>query len=152
MLKTVKLAHLITLSSSPVPCSCKNLSFSEGSWIFRLANGCSSFFLEREVVQLAGKPCADLTVDRLAQRTVYMRSHWRTSRNQHCKKSLESLLIGKTKLFRDENCSVLIEHEHGCRSSTSPGCDQLNPSCSPVAQNWAAVVIYLFIWNEPREE
>ena len=39
------------------------------------------------------------------------------------------------------------EHKHGCRSSTSPGCDQLSPSCSPVAQNWAAIFfIYLFIY------
>ena len=71
MLKTVKLAHLVALSSSPVACSCKNLSFSDGSWIFRLANGCS-FFSERKVVKLAGKRFdpEGLTVDRLAQRTV----------------------------------------------------------------------------------
>ena len=108
MLKTVKLAHLVTLFSSPVPCSCKNLSFSEGSWIFRLANGCSFlfFFFERKVVQLAGKPFEGLTVDRLAQRTVCALTD-EPRRNQHCKKSLESLLIGKTELFRDENCSVL---------------------------------------------
>ena len=85
MLKTVKLAHLITLSSSPVPCSCENLSFSEGYWIFRLANGCSFFFFESKVVQLAGKPFEGLTVDRLAQRTVCALTD-EPRRNQHCKK------------------------------------------------------------------
>ena len=97
MLKTVKLAHLVTLSSFPVPCSRKNLSFSDGSWIFRLANayGCSIFFFffERKVVQLAGKPFEGLTVDRLTERAVCALTV-EPRRNQHCKKSLESR--GKT--------------------------------------------------------
>ena len=91
MLKTVKLAYPVTLSSS---CSCKTLSFSDGSWIFRLADGCSFFFFfKRNVVQLAGKPFEGLTVDRLAQRTVCALTV-EPRRNQHCKRSPESLLIG----------------------------------------------------------
>ena len=141
----MKLAHLVTLSSSPVTSSCKNLSFSEGSWIFRLANGCSFFFFEREVVQLAGKPFAGLTVDRLAQRTV-------CALTDEPRRNPATLQEKSRKLayWQDQTLSrrklLSSEHEHGCRSSTSPGCDQLSPSCSPVAQNWAAVVIYLFIY------
>ena len=63
------------------------------------------FFFERKVVQLAGKPFEGLTVDRLPQRTVCALTV--EPRRNHCKKSLESLLIGKTELFRDANCSVL---------------------------------------------
>ena len=113
---TVKLSHLVTLSSSSVACSCNNLSFSDGSWIFRLANGCAFIFFERKVVQLEGKLFEGLTVDRLAQRTVGAFTV-EPIRNQHCKKSLESLLIGKTELFRDENCSLL---------STSTDVDQVH--------------------------
>ena len=81
-----------------------------------MADGCSFFFFERKVVQLAGKPFEGLTVDRLAQRTAGALTVEPT-RNQHCKNSLESLLIGKTELFRDENCSVL---------STSTDVDQVH--------------------------
>ena len=144
MLKTVKLAHLFTLSSSPVPCSCKNLSFSDGSWIFRLTNDCSFFFFFRKKsCATAGQTFEGLTVDRLAQRTVCALTV-EPRRNQHCKKSLESLLIGKTKLFRDENCSVL---------STSTDVDQVHRLAAissallvpPLLKTEKPFFIYLFI-------
>ena len=108
MLKTVKLAHLVTLSSSPVPCSCKNLSFSDSSWIFRLANGCSFFFFFQKKSCATGGQTLRRPDSRsicTASRTVG--SHCRTQEKPTLQESLESLLIGKNELFRDENCSVL---------------------------------------------
>ena len=108
MPKTVKLAHFVTLSSSPVPCSCKNLSFLTVLGFFdwpMVVPFFFFFFFKRKVVQLAGKPFEGLTVDRFAQRTVG--SHCRTQEKPTLQESLESLLIGKNELFRDENCSVL---------------------------------------------
>ena len=148
MLKTVKLAHLVTLFSSPVPCSYKNLSFSDGSWIFRLANGCSFFFF-----QLAGKPFEGLTVDRLAQRTVCALTV-EPRRNQHCKWSLESLLI----LARPISFATKIA-QFWARAWMSikyiVWLDQLSPSCSPVAQTeqpfFHLFLFSFFFWNEPRE-
>ena len=115
----------VTLSSSPIACICSARIFlfkADGSWIFRLANGCFFLFCflsKRKLCNWRANPSkAPLTCT--AHR---MRPHCWPRRNQHCKKSLESLLIGKIEIFRDE-------HEHGCRSSASPGCDQLSPSCS----------------------
>ena len=134
MLKTVKLAHLVTLSGSPVPCSCKTLSFSDGSWIFRLANGCSFFFFFQK------KNCATggQTLRRPGSRSTCtahrMRSHCRTQEKPTLQEKSR-----KPAYWQDRALSrrklISSEHEHGCRSSTSPGCDQLSPSCSPVAQN-----------------
>ena len=135
----------VTLSSSPVACIlfCKNLSlqgwgfldFSIGQWFF--------FFLSKESyatgAQTLRKPDSRSTCT-----SHHMRPHCWSRRNQHCKKSLESLLIGKTEIFRDE-------HERGCRSSALPGCDQFSPSCSSRAafrelKAWAAgFFFFLFL-------
>ena len=73
-----------TLSSSPVASSCKNLSFfSDGSWIFRLANGCFFFFFQKKSCATGGqtlrKPGSRSTCT--AHR---MCSHCCPQRNQHC--------------------------------------------------------------------
>ena len=74
-----------------------------------------------------------------------MRSHWRTQKKPTLQEKSRKLAYWQDRtLSRRKSLSYELEHEHGCRSRTSPGCDQLSPSCSPVAQNWAAVVIYLF--------
>ena len=83
-----------------------------------------------------------------------MRFHCRTQKKQHCKKKSRKLAYWQDRTLSRRKL-LSSEHEHGCRSSTSPGCDQLSPSRSPVAQNWGAVFIYLlilFYWNEPRGE
>ena len=57
----------------------------------------------------------------------------------------------KLAYWQDRNLSrrkmLSSEHENGCRSSASPGCDQPSPSCSPRAsraQNLSSRVFYLF--------
>ena len=132
MLKTVKLAHLVTLSSSPVACSCKNLSFSDGSWIVRLANGCSFLFFQKKSCATGGQ-----TLRRPDSRSTCtahrMRSHCRTQKKPLQEKSRKFAYWQDRTFLRRKLLSS--EHEHGCRSSASPGCDQVRPSCSPVAQN-----------------
>ena len=44
--------------------------------------------------------------------------------------------------MRDVSPSQRLLQSAKSQRSTSPGCDQLSPSCSPVAQNRAAVFIY----------
>ena len=75
-------------------------------------------FFSKKLCNWRAKPFEGLIVDRLAQRTVCTLTD-EPRINQHCKKSLESLLIGKTELFRDENRSVMS-------SSTSTDVDHVH--------------------------
>ena len=123
---------------------------ADGSWIFRLANGWFFFVFSKKVVQLAGKPFEGLSDSRSTCTAHLMRSPCCPRRNQHCYKSLESWLIGKTEIFRDQLSS---EHEHGCQS----GMHRLATfsSALPVPRElktWAAVFFLFFFLSEPREE
>ena len=146
--QSLKLAHLVTLSSSPVPCSnsCKNLSFSDGSWIFRLANG---FFFFRKKSCATGHGHGRQTLRRPDSRSTCTahrrRSHCRTHKKPTLQEKSRKLAYWQYQTLSRRKL-LSSEHEHGCRSSTSPGCDQLSPSCSPVAQNWAAVFLFIYLF------
>ena len=145
MLKTVKLAHLVTLSSSPVPCSCKNLSFFDGSWIFRLADGCSFFFFSKEKLcnwraNPSGRPDSRSTCT--AHRR---RSHCRTHKKPTLQEKSRKLAYWQDRTLSQRKL-LSSEHEHGCRSSTSPGCDQLSPSCSPVGKTEQPFFLFICLF------
>ena len=114
-----------------------------------MANGCFFFSFLKESCATGRynlKPFERLSDSRSTCTAHHMRCHCCPRRNQHCRKSLESWLIGKTEIFRDELSS---EQEHGCRSCASPGCVQLSPSFSPRAQLEQPLFfffIYLFIF------
>ena len=111
MLKIVKLAHL--LSTTP-EFSCRMIlqeSFSSRLTVlvffdWPMAGFFFFFFLKESCATGAG-----LSDSRSTCTAHRMRSHCCPRRNQHCSKSLESWLTGKTEIFRDELSS---EHEHGC--------------------------------------
>ena len=107
-------------SSSPVSCSCKNLSFSDGSWIFRLANDCSFFFFRKKSCATGGQTLrrADSRSTCTAHRR---RSHCRTHKRkpllQEKSRKLAYWQDRNSFASRDENCSVL---------STSTDVDQVH--------------------------
>ena len=151
MLKTVKLTHLVTLSSSPVACSCKNLSFSGGSWLFRLANSCSFFSRKKSCVtggQTLRRP--DSRSTSTAQR---MRSHCRTQKKPTLQGKSRKLAYGQDRTLSRRK-SLSSEHEHGCRSSAI-SLRSAQPFLFLSSSNLSSrfyLFIYLFIFEMSLEE
>ena len=103
MLKIVKLAHL--LSTSPES-SCRMLlqeSFFSRLMVLGLFDWpMVVIFFRKKVVLLEGKLFEGLSDSRSICAAQRMPSHCCPRRNQHSYKSLESWLIDKTEIFRDE--------------------------------------------------
>ena len=119
------------------------LDFSIGQWLF--------LFFFRKSCATGGQ-----TLRRLDSRSTCtanrMRSHWRTQKKPTLQEKSRKLAYWQDRTLSRRK-SLSYEHEQGCRSSTSPGCDQLSPSCSPVAQTEQPLLfIYLFEMSQEKSK
>ena len=114
-------------------------------WFLDFSSGQSFFFF----FFLKEKLCnSRATLQRPVSRSTCtahrMRSHCITQKKPTLQEKSRKLAYWQDRTLSRRKLLV-SEREHRCRSSATPGWDQLSPSCSPVAQNWAAVFFFLII-------